>query len=147
MSKIKKKRHDLIIYLIEILYPFILMFGIYVIVYGHKSPGGGFQGGAILASVFILEYIVKSVTESQISKFKKLEEIIYIYVLIIASISVLTKGHLFTNFLSNYPEYSKYYLILMNLIIGFKVCFGLTVIFYEFVIHEKRWGENLDQID
>ncbi|HSW56899.1 MAG TPA: MnhB domain-containing protein [Dehalococcoidales bacterium] len=34
--------------------PFILMFGIYVIMFGHYSPGGGFQGGTILASVVIL---------------------------------------------------------------------------------------------
>ncbi len=30
--------------------PFILMFGIYVIMHGHITPGGGFQGGAVFAS-------------------------------------------------------------------------------------------------
>lgn len=34
--------------------PFILMFGIYVILNGHLSPGGGFSGGAIVGSGFIL---------------------------------------------------------------------------------------------
>jgi multicomponent Na+:H+ antiporter subunit B len=33
---------------------FILLFGIYIIVYGHLSPGGGFPGGVIVACSFIL---------------------------------------------------------------------------------------------
>src|SRR4030042_6162130 len=34
--------------------PFILLFGMYVVIFGHYSPGGGFQGGAILAAGVIL---------------------------------------------------------------------------------------------
>lgn len=35
--------------------PVVLLFGFYVMLYGHLSPGGGFQGGAVIASgiVFI----------------------------------------------------------------------------------------------
>ncbi|MCK4691085.1 MAG: MnhB domain-containing protein [Desulfuromonadales bacterium] len=33
---------------VRILVPFIQLFGLYVIVHGHYSPGGGFQGGVIL---------------------------------------------------------------------------------------------------
>lgn len=41
----------------RLLEPIILIFGIYVFVNGHLSPGGGFQGGAILASALILSYL------------------------------------------------------------------------------------------
>ena len=34
----------------QVLLPMILTFGAYVIVNGHLSAGGGFQGGAIVAS-------------------------------------------------------------------------------------------------
>ena len=34
--------------------PFAQIFGLYVIMHGHSSPGGGFQGGVILASSFML---------------------------------------------------------------------------------------------
>lgn len=37
-----------------ILVPFIFMFGIYVILNGHISPGGGFSGGAIIGAGLIL---------------------------------------------------------------------------------------------
>ena len=40
--------------LCRLLAPFIQLFGLYVIMHGHSSPGGGFQGGVILASSFIL---------------------------------------------------------------------------------------------
>jgi multisubunit Na+/H+ antiporter MnhB subunit len=33
---------------------FIVLFGIYVAMYGHVSPGGGFAGGAIMAAGLIL---------------------------------------------------------------------------------------------
>ena len=36
------------------LVPFIQLFGLYVIMHGHSSPGGGFQGGVTLAASFIL---------------------------------------------------------------------------------------------
>lgn len=36
------------------LVPFIQLFGLYVIVFGHYGPGGGFQGGVILATSIIL---------------------------------------------------------------------------------------------
>jgi len=38
----------------KILFPIIMLFGIYVMVYGHLSPGGGFQGGVIIASAVLL---------------------------------------------------------------------------------------------
>lgn len=38
--------------------PFILLFGMYVVSHGEISPGGGFQGGVILSSAYILYSIV-----------------------------------------------------------------------------------------
>ncbi len=37
-----------------VLYPVILMLGIYIFMNGHLTPGGGFQGGAVMASAVIL---------------------------------------------------------------------------------------------
>jgi multicomponent Na+:H+ antiporter subunit B len=38
----------------RLLAPFIMIYALYVIMHGHHSPGGGFQGGVILAASFIL---------------------------------------------------------------------------------------------
>jgi multicomponent Na+:H+ antiporter subunit B len=42
----------------RLMIPVIQLFACYVIFHGHYSPGGGFQGGALLASSFILERLV-----------------------------------------------------------------------------------------
>ena len=38
----------------RLLSPYIMVFGWYVIFHGHYSPGGGFQGGALLAASVLL---------------------------------------------------------------------------------------------
>ncbi len=38
----------------RLLIPFIQIFALYVIMHGHSSPGGGFQGGVIMGASFIL---------------------------------------------------------------------------------------------
>jgi len=36
------------------LYPLILIFGFYIVAHGHLTPGGGFQGGAVIATAVAL---------------------------------------------------------------------------------------------
>ena len=38
----------------RLMVPFMLLFALYVIAHGHDSPGGGFQGGTIIAATIIL---------------------------------------------------------------------------------------------
>lgn len=45
--------------------PYILVFGLYVIFHGHYSPGGGFQGGALLAAAVLL---IRVATGQRISR-------------------------------------------------------------------------------
>jgi len=49
----------------RMLIPFIQLFAIYVIMHGHYSPGGGFQGGVILGASFILLVIAYGLEESR----------------------------------------------------------------------------------
>jgi len=42
---------------VDALFPFLVVFGIYVFLYGHISPGGGFQAGAIFASAFLYKFL------------------------------------------------------------------------------------------
>ena len=37
-----------------VLVPFIILFGVYIILNGHISPGGGFSGGAVIGAGLIL---------------------------------------------------------------------------------------------
>jgi len=51
---IKRQESVIIRTVCRLLVPFVQMFGLYVIMHGHSSPGGGFQGGVILGASFIL---------------------------------------------------------------------------------------------
>ncbi len=52
---IKNRYKNIVVDLIcRVISPFILLFGLYVVLFGHYSPGGGFQGGTILAAAVIL---------------------------------------------------------------------------------------------
>ena len=51
--------------LCRFLIPFIQLFGLYVIAHGHGSPGGGFQGGCILAASFVLILIAFDLAEAK----------------------------------------------------------------------------------
>lgn len=45
-----QKTSELLITGTHLLVPFMFLFGIYIFVNGHLTPGGGFQGGAVIAS-------------------------------------------------------------------------------------------------
>ena len=40
--------------IVRLLVPFVQVFALYVVMHGHHSPGGGFQGGVMLGAGFIL---------------------------------------------------------------------------------------------
>ncbi|MCF8082286.1 MAG: Na(+)/H(+) antiporter subunit B [Deltaproteobacteria bacterium] len=47
------------------LMPFILIYGLYVVMHGHYSPGGGFQGGVILAAGFVLLTVTQGIERTR----------------------------------------------------------------------------------
>lgn len=49
----------------RIMIPFMQVFALYVYVHGHISPGGGFQGGCIMAASFILLAVAYDIKESK----------------------------------------------------------------------------------
>jgi len=55
-SKDKKKRKSSEILQVgtAFLFPIIVLFGVYIFVHGHLTPGGGFQGGVVIATAFLL---------------------------------------------------------------------------------------------
>jgi len=49
----------------RLLFPFMFLFGIYVIIHGHLTPGGGFQGGVILAASGIMLLLAYGIERAQ----------------------------------------------------------------------------------
>ena len=58
----------------NIIFPFAMIFGLYIIAHGHITPGGGFQGGAVVASACAMILVaygsvwtMKKIKEKQLS--------------------------------------------------------------------------------
>lgn len=113
-----------------LLYPFIILFGFYIILNGHVSPGGGFQGGAVLASVFISRFLVYPHEDFRIESLQLLEKVFFICIILVPALFLFSQNG------GKASSLGIYYLITMNVLIGLKVCSGLTVIFFRFVFYE-----------
>lgn len=123
--------------------PIILVFGFYVMTFGYSSPGGGFQGGAVLASgiIFIaLGYIRTKRTALKQMKDLHHIEVVSFVLLIAAFFSGIVVG---TGFLANPFSHDDIqpvvFITLLNIIVGIKVgaSIGLLAIaMYAGDVHE-----------
>lgn len=110
--------------------PYVLLFGCYMISNGHISPGGGFQGGVVLASGGVLIFL--GCKKERLEGFhpehhlSALECLGYILFLSLA----LSGTYLSGAFLSSpFPQSGNaYFVYLLNMIIGVKVGAGVSLI-------------------
>ena len=126
----------------------MFIFGAYVILHGHITPGGGFQGGAMIASLFALYFIAFGVTKWK-KQLLSLVENFGLLMFISAGFLGLTAGYFFFNFLAgskipffnetippmegwlhpnSAPLFSAGTVSVMNLSVGIEVVAGLTLV-------------------
>jgi multicomponent Na+:H+ antiporter subunit B len=81
---------------------FILLYGIYIILYGHLTPGGGFAGGVIAASAFVLVVLaegeragLKTFSRKAASTWRSVGALLF---LAIAGLGLVVTGTFFVNF-------------------------------------------------
>ncbi len=83
----------------RLLFPLILIFGAYVFVHGHLTPGGGFQGGAIIASGFLLIYLgcrERRISPVASSLAESLGGLVFV---VIGLLGIVLGGYFLSNFL------------------------------------------------
>jgi len=51
-----------------VLLPVILLFGIYVVVHGHTTPGGTFSGGSVMAGAFVVLTLAYGIQKAEIRR-------------------------------------------------------------------------------
>ncbi len=129
----KYKTPELFVTFSRLLYPIMLAFGFYVIVNGHNSPGGGFQGGAIVATAILILYYIDISKTIDVKLILTIEKFLFMLLVIIGALSfITTDGLIFTNFIQD-PNHKHIYLIILNVVIGAKVALGLVAIFTAFL--------------
>ena len=125
----------------KLVIPIILMFGIYVVLNGHLSPGGGFSGGAIMASGLIIYAMVWGEDEAS----RRLpQKVLSIVVLCALSFYALSKTYSFFTGANHIHSiispgtpgriFSAGLILPLNVAVGFVVC----VTMYSFYMYFKR---------
>jgi multisubunit Na+/H+ antiporter MnhB subunit len=124
----------------------IFMYGIYIIVHGHLTPGGGFAGGVVIAGSFILvtlayggEFIKLLKEESGTTIIESLATIMVIMIAV-SGLFLGTKVF-FNNFL---PKGIVGHLIsagvlpLYNIFVGTEVASSIFIIFLSLIIFKEE---------
>ena len=92
-------------YVAGVFYPFCLILGLYVIWHGHLTPGGGFQGGSIMATGVALMLVASRYTrkekEQQYTISKWLETTGLLLFFAVALFGMVAGGDFFYNYLAN----------------------------------------------
>jgi multicomponent Na+:H+ antiporter subunit B len=131
----KQKTPELFITFARLLYPVMLMFGLYVIINGHLSPGGGFQGGAIVATAILILYYIDITKEIEVHTILTIEKILFLFLLALSMASIVTRDAFFTNPvpLDAATGFRQSILVVLNVVIGAKVALGLVAVFTAFL--------------
>lgn len=118
----------------RVILPFVILFGLFVIVNGDLSPGGGFQGGVVLASAFLVVYFISEEKPIPFSRIVKLEKALFILLVFFGVAYMLLFRYAAAGaFASEVQSAMALSLIGLNLIIGFKVALGLCGIMVIFI--------------
>jgi multicomponent Na+:H+ antiporter subunit B len=117
------------------LVPYILLFGLYLISYGHLSPGGGFQGGVVLSSAILLLCLARGVKATRrlfTSRAAGALEIAAFTLFLIMAAAGMAVG---VSFLGNFLPLGRIgevpsagFILFLNLVIGLEVGAGITLI-------------------
>ncbi|WP_297463637.1 Na(+)/H(+) antiporter subunit B [Thermococcus sp.] len=77
----------------RLLAPFVMLFGVYIFIHGHLTPGGGFPGGATIATAFLLLYMAFVTYEIPHRAFEKIEGAVGMTYVIVGLIGLAIGGY------------------------------------------------------
>jgi multicomponent Na+:H+ antiporter subunit B len=132
---------------------FILVFGIYIVLYGHLTPGGGFGGGVIIAMTFVLltlgygrEEALKRFRIGVAAEMDSVGALMFLIIALLGMSSVLG-GRFFTNFIAKSNPGKPFALLssgtipLCNIAIALKVGASLFLVFILLVMMKVIYKE------
>ena len=127
----------------------ILLYGIYIVLHGHISPGGGFAGGVIIALSFIhlvlafgREKALKKLSMAAASLLENLGALMFLTIALLGFMG----GYFFFNFFISkgrpFDLFSAGIIPLCNIAICLKVGAGLFAIFIVLVLFKGSEEEK-----
>lgn len=132
----------------RLLTPYIMVFGWYVIIHGHYSPGGGFQGGALLAASILLIRVAggRQIAKLQIQEFATTPlAIIGVLIYFLTGLTAMITGGYFLDYgqlpiPGMDPAYLRYTgILIIEVGIGLAVM-AILVMIYDNLVRGEDYG-------
>ena len=138
--------------------PFALVFGIYIILFGTISPGGGFQGGVMVASAVLLLYLgydYKTASAVERMEYLRVGESLGAIIYVLLGFAGIMVGAVFAKniFANNGPigeMISGGNITFMVYAVGFKVLTGigfLLLLMLGLLVPDFRAGKGEEMVD
>ena len=126
----------------QILYPLTLILGLYLALFGHLSPGGGFSGGVVAASGLLLcvmsigaETVYRRLSGAGI---ERLEWALPMVIVAICVLPVMFGRPILSNLLPIGQAghvFGSPSILLLNILIGLKILIGSWMVLYAFILY------------
>ena len=135
----------------RLIVPFIQVYGMFIIIFGHLSPGGGFAGGAIagasmvlFALSFNLEEGSKKIGEETASMLESGGALVFA---VTGLFALLLGGNYLSNLEAGFPAgtvgelFSGGVIPVITLGLGIKVTSSIITLFYHLIEREEEHGD------
>ncbi len=132
----------------RVIVPFIQIYGMFIIIFGHLSPGGGFAGGAIAGAsmvLFALSFNLQAGSKKISEESASLLESGGALVFVLAGVVALVLGaNYLTNLEAGFPAgtpgrlFSAGVIPVITLGLGLKVTSSIVTLFYHLIGGEEE---------
>lgn len=152
MKKGIKVKNSIITSCANITLPITLVLGIYVILHGHLSPGGGFQGGVLIAGAVAIVFtaygykdVLKVFNAERAKIFEDLGALGFVF---LGTLGLIYGFTFFTNIINHGTAgklYSSGTIFWMNFAVGYKVLAGIGFLIIILVANLYQTSEYEDE--
>lgn len=141
------KKTDILDVVSRKLAPYMFLFGFYLVSYGHISPGGGFQGGVVIASGLILLALGQDSKTFELffpdRTLTVVEGASYLLLVGAGTAGILAGVGFLGDFAGggwSAGGYRAGFIFLLNVLIGVKVAAGVSLICIHLLREEGPWS-------
>lgn len=123
----------------RIVFGIMIVFGVYMFIHGHLTPGGGFPGGSIIAAAMLLLYMADNEFRAKLQSLKVAEGTAGSMYVIIGLLGLVLGGYFLYNFLPTGTVgslFSASIIPIVYILIGLKVGSEITGIIDHFTTEE-----------
>ena len=120
----------------DILVPLIAIFAAYIVMHGHLGPGGGFQGGAVMASCVLLLLLARPDYRVKLAHLSVMESLAGLLIVLVGIAGVILAGGFLDNRVLPLGEFGTFFsagaIPVLSVLLGVKVGCELSVIIERF---------------